>query len=195
MNLADSLSSSVSYDIFSHDELKKSINNDITCTRSSRRRPYIPKPFTVVSYGPINVRVIHADTPNLKTGRLSKFIPLEGEEAMQRELRRQRKREAARKIKEKRTNIEETLLNEITELESKEKDLSQNINNLQSYKNFLQKVYEQKAINKEKIIQTMSLNTSEIQYDQQDIPSHCELEQIKEELRPPSPPWQLSFSI
>ncbi|CAF4939519.1 unnamed protein product, partial [Rotaria magnacalcarata] len=40
--------------------------------------------------------------PTLATGRRSKFTKLEGDAAVQREIRRKRNREAARKLKAKR---------------------------------------------------------------------------------------------
>ena len=67
----------------------------------------------------------------LKTGRRSKHLVLVGEEAVRREKRRARNREAARKLKEKRQMLED-------ELNQKLKDLEEQHLNLQKYLRFLQ---------------------------------------------------------
>ncbi|CAF4737051.1 unnamed protein product, partial [Rotaria magnacalcarata] len=70
----------------------------------------------------------------LATGRRSKFTKLEGDAAVQREIRRKRNREAARKLKAKREHIEQQLQTDIDKLESKERELLFTIRSLESYK-------------------------------------------------------------
>lgn len=133
------------------DELKTNIKNDKT---SIDHKHLISKRYSIVSYGPIDVKVCLYDVPTLKTGRRSKFLPLEGDAAIKRELRREKNRELARKLKEKRINIERQLINEINELESHEKNLTKEVRNLKSYKQFLERRYQQKILLTKKITRT-----------------------------------------
>ena len=77
----------------------------------------------VVHYGPISVRQCRKSAPTLATGRRSKNLVLVGEEAARRDKRRERNREAARKIKEKRLMIEEELNQKLKDLEDQHSDL------------------------------------------------------------------------
>jgi len=88
----------------------------------------------IVEYGPIQVRVCRKPIPTIATGRRSKHLVLVGDEAMRREKRREKNREAARKIKEKRQLIEEELDKKVKELENEHSDLQ----------NYLQQLREKK---------------------------------------------------
>jgi hypothetical protein len=179
----------------SSDKSETNINKDTQVKTYTRGCRYVAKPFTIVTYGPIKVRVINSATPNLNTGRRSKFTPLDDEEDKKREVRRQKNRESAKRIKERRISIENQLLNEITELESNEKDLTQDINNLRSYKQFLERLQQQKTLIAEERTGTTSLKSSQVEHDQQNISVHCESRQTQEDSDPSSPAWQLLFSI
>lgn len=98
----------------------------------------------IVEYGPIRIRQIRKPAPTIATGRRPKHLILEGEEAIKREQRREKNREAARKLKEKRQLIEEELDQKLKELkgensaleirvqqlELKKRELEEEINNL-----------------------------------------------------------------
>jgi septal ring factor EnvC (AmiA/AmiB activator) len=75
---------------------------------------------------------VRKTVPTLENGRRSKYLVLFGEEAIRREKRRERNREAARKLKEKRQLIED-------ELNQKIKDLENQHSSLEKYLRFLQK--------------------------------------------------------
>ena len=139
-----------------------------------------------MSYSSARVRTRRSQAPTLETGRRSKFLKLEGEEAAKRELRRKRNRDAAKKIKEKRFFIEQQLEKDIEELESKEKELTSKVKNLEIYKVELQHRYEQIVYMQEKLSKTISSTRR---------PLHRPNQQVKEEARSPSPQWQLLFSI
>jgi hypothetical protein len=80
----------------------------------------------VIQYGPITVRLSRKAAPRLETGRRSKHLILVGDEAIKREKRRQKNREAARKLKIKRQLIE-------VELHQRLKDLEHQYSSLQNY--------------------------------------------------------------
>jgi hypothetical protein len=155
---------SVSYKIISNDESKANINYDIDHKRSARCNSRTSKQYTVVSYGPISVRLSHRSTPTLKNGRCSKFLPLEGEAAIKRELRREKNRKIARKLKEKRIDIERQLENELQQLEFIENNLLDEINNLKSYKQFLEERCQEKIWIEKQMIQTTLLKSSNAEY-------------------------------
>lgn len=133
---------SVSYDIIPADDSNTNIDDTQetidhqTCTSRS---------YTVVAYGPINVKVKLHESPTLKTGRRSKFIPLEGDAAKKREIQREKNRQLARRLKEQRGDIERRLVDEINQLESLEKNLTDEVRNLESYKHFLENRYQEKV--------------------------------------------------
>jgi hypothetical protein len=135
---------SVSYHVISDDQLKTNIKTEIIDDKPIEDSCPVPANYTNVSYGPITVRVWCRDRPTLKTGRRSKFLVLEGDEALKRERRRERNRRNAQKFKEKQIHIETQLINQVKELEHREKDLTSKIEDLQSYKEFLNQKYEQK---------------------------------------------------
>jgi hypothetical protein len=175
----------VSYDIIPRDKFKTNIIKN----ESTNDKTPLVKRYKTVSYGPLNVRVSLQDAPTLKTGRRSKFMQLEGDAAAKRELRRKRNRETAKKIKEKRTNIEHQLLNEINELESREKDLIQDIRNLESYKQFLEKRCQHVHIS---TTETTEKKPLKVKYHRT---TQRRPKPIKTESRPSSPQWQMYFSI
>jgi predicted RNase H-like nuclease (RuvC/YqgF family) len=94
-----------------------------------------------IQYGPISIRLCKKQAPTLETGRRSKHLVLVGEEAIKREKRREKNREAARKLKEKRQLIEE-------ELNQKLKDLE---NQHSSLENYLQELHQRKQILQNKV--------------------------------------------
>jgi len=153
-----------------------------------------------IAYGPINVRIRRFVAPTLETGRRSKFMKLEGDAAIKRELRRKRNRDAARKLKEKRFIIEEQLQKDIRELESKEKELLSRISNLESYKEQLETQYKNSISIQERLIRTATSTLKHIHRNRRRIhhstPIQRNVIHIKDEPNPPSPTqWQLLFSI
>jgi len=76
--------------------------------------------------------------PTLETGRRSKNLVLVGEEAARREKRRERNREAARKLKEKRQLIEDELNQKIKDLENQHLGLEKYLRFLQRRKQLLE---------------------------------------------------------
>jgi len=147
----------VSYDIISGDELSTNNNNDINDQKSIDYDSSTEKTYKTIAYGPIIVKVNLRNAPTLKTGRRSRFLPLEGDAAAKRELRRQKNRELAKRLKEKRINIEHQLIHEISELETREKSLTEEVRNLESYKQFLEKRYQQKISTTKEMIQKIPL--------------------------------------
>jgi hypothetical protein len=143
----------VSYNIISGDELSTNNNNDINDQKSIDYESSTEKTYKTIAYGPIVVKVNLRNAPTLKTGRRSRFLPLEGDAAAKRELRRQKNRELAKRLKEKRINIEHRLIHEISELETHEKSLTEEVRNLKSYKQFLEKRYQQKISTTKEMIQ------------------------------------------
>lgn len=147
-----------------------------------------------VAYGPITVTVRKTQPPTLATGRRSKFLQLEGEEAIKRELRRKRNRDAAKKLKEKRFVIEQQLQKDIEDLESKEKELTSKVKNLETYKEELELRYRQILYVQEQLSKSSLSSKSNKQNGRQSY-SNESSQPIKEEPRSSSPQWQLLFSI
>ena len=157
-----------------------------------------------VAYGPITVRVRQIQPPTLATGRRSKFLKLEGDAAIKRELRRKKNRDAAKKLKEKRIIIEQQLENDIHDLETKEKELETRVKNLEAYKGQLESRYNNILVMQERLVKTASSTLKQIERNrqQQPPPPHQNVSIysngssiVKEEPRAPSPQWQLFFSI
>ena len=92
----------------------------------------------MIQYGPIQVRVCRKSAPTLENGRRSKHLILVGEEAAKREKRRERNRDAARKLKEKRQLIEDELNKKLRELEGEHSNLQNYLQRLQHEKQNLQ---------------------------------------------------------
>lgn len=160
--------------------IKSRVDNETRSDIEDKRRP-------MIHYGPIQIPIRKSQAPTLATGRRSKFLLLEGEEAARRELRRKRNRDAAKKLKEKRLLIEQQLQNDIRELENKEKELTFKVNNLVTYKEELEHRYEQIVYMHEKLSKSLVSSTRRAIYRTP--------QQMKDERRSPSPQWQLLFSI
>ena len=88
-----------------------------------------------IQYGPIQVRLCRKPYPTLETGRQSKHRVLTGDEAAKRERRREKNRDAARKLKEKRQLIEEELNERLKQLEGEHSNLQ----------NYLQQLHQRKS--------------------------------------------------
>ena len=168
---------------------------DKTIPKKPSRRKKSSPPITVM-YGPINIKVRQSAAPTLATGRCSKFVELEGEAAVKREIRRKRNREAAKKLKEKRSIIEDTLQKQISEYEAQEKSLLLTIENLRAYKDYLEYQYQQAMSVQESISRSVfkKFRHKRMHLDRS-VPIHPNAIQIKEESRCSSPQWQLLFSI
>ncbi|UJR10716.1 hypothetical protein I4U23_014906 [Adineta vaga] len=93
----------------------------------------------VLQYGPIQVRSYEKQVPTIATGRRPRDLVLDGDEAMKREKKRQRNREAARKIKEKRQSVEVELDHQLKTLENEHSNLQIYLHRLQQTKETLQK--------------------------------------------------------
>ena len=91
-----------------------------------------------IQYGPIQVRLCRKPAPTLETGRRSKHLVLVGDEAAKRERRREKNRDAARKIKEKRQLIEEELNERLKQLEGEHSNLQNYLQHLHQRKLNLQ---------------------------------------------------------
>ncbi|CAM4929457.1 unnamed protein product [Rotaria socialis] len=92
----------------------------------------------IIQYGPIQVRLCRRPAPTIATGRRSKHLVLIGAEAAKREKRREKNREAARKLKEKRQCIEYGLSQKLQELQGEHINLQNYLQQLQQRKTNLQ---------------------------------------------------------
>ena len=133
--------------------------------------------------------------PTLATGRRSKFIQLEGEAAVKRDQRRRRNREAARKLKEKRTLIEQQLEKAIQDLEDEEKELRTEVKNLQKYKILLQQRFQQTNESISSRMFNVVQHVDESQMNEQFLTSHRIDREKNFKIRPKSPQWQILFGI
>jgi hypothetical protein len=166
--------------------------------RKPRRyhRPRQSSSVVTVMYGPINIRVRQGAAPTLATGRRSKFVQLQGEAAAKREIRRKRNREAAKKLKEKRATIEETLTQQIHDYEEQEKRLLLTIQNLRAQKEHLESECQHIISIQERLARSAFKKVEQKRIRLPlSVPVHHESVRIKEEPRPQSPQWQLLFSI
>ncbi|CAF3376120.1 unnamed protein product [Rotaria sp. Silwood1] len=91
-----------------------------------------------VQYGPIQIRLCRKPAPTIATGRRPKHLARVGEEAIKREKRREKNREAARKLKERRQSIEDELNQKLQELQGEHINLQSYLQQLQQKKQFLQ---------------------------------------------------------
>ena len=89
---------------------------------------------SVVKYGSIRIRQNRKPAPTIATGRRPKHFVLEGEEAIRRKQRREKNRETARRLKEKRQLIEEELDQKLKELNGENTGLETRIQQLQQKK-------------------------------------------------------------
>ncbi|CAF2980432.1 unnamed protein product [Rotaria sp. Silwood2] len=173
-------------------------NDDDDDNKSDCDNCFIAKPAVVLKYGPIKVTVRPSAAPTLATGRRSKFVKLEGDAAIKRELRRKRNREAAKKLKAKREFIERQLEKEISELECKEQDLLLTVKNLELYKEQLEAQYRQIISLQAQLSQRAMSALKHVERNRQlyqSMPVRHNNEHLKQEPRPSSPQWQLLFSI
>ncbi|UJR10715.1 hypothetical protein I4U23_014905 [Adineta vaga] len=107
-----------------------------TCAESTEHESSSAK--SVVEYGPIRIRQCRKPAPTIATGRRSKHLVLSGDEAIKREQRREKNREAARKLKERRQLIEEELDQKLKELKGENSDLQDCLAKLQHKKQLLE---------------------------------------------------------
>ncbi|UJR16254.1 hypothetical protein I4U23_003162 [Adineta vaga] len=191
----------VSYRIITNNEFQTNnlrgitIKEEVDNVTTTETYPDNFKHYTVVSYGPIKVRVSTRSTPTLQSGRRSKFYPLEGEAARKREMRRAKNRRTAQMLKERQIRIENELATELGDLEVKGKDLLEEINNLKLYKTFLENRYKKKELNENEIHVTSSFEKHGIKQINIDTTIKSEPESSNIETCPSSPKWQLLFSI
>lgn len=87
----------------------------------------------------ITTRKFRTPPLTLATGRRSRYLVLEPEAAVKREIRRRRNREAARRLNEKRKILENSLNQQIQQLEENSRLLKSEIEFLERYKNKLAK--------------------------------------------------------
>ena len=160
----------------------------------SANRKMVPRTSTV-TYGPIRIRKRHIAAPTLATGRRSKDDFTMGEDIRKREIRRLKNREAARNLKKQRDDIENSLLKQVTELESLQSRLLEEINNLSSYKERLNEEYHQTISASTLTPQTTCSASTNTRKRPRHISVDEDCKRAKEEARPPSPQWQLMFSI
>ncbi|UJR30276.1 hypothetical protein I4U23_017814 [Adineta vaga] len=185
------------------DEIIDDVNIKVDCSsdvnkpkRKKSSRRVKSSTSVMVMYGPINIKVRQSAAPTLATGRCSKFVELQGDAAVKREIRRKRNREAAKKLKEKRANIEDDLTQQISDYETKEKDLLVTIENLKAYKECLETQCRQIISLQESFARSAFRKVEQNRlYLHQSVPIHHNTMRIKEEPRPSSPQWQLLFSI
>lgn len=95
----------------------------------------------------------------LANGRRSKYLILHGEEAIKRERRRERNRNAAQKLREKRQIIEEDLQNTIQSLESQHFTLENLLVELRTRKEFLES--QLRSLSTIQLLEEFSLSNSE----------------------------------
>ncbi|CAF3968811.1 unnamed protein product [Adineta steineri] len=91
-----------------------------------------------IEYGPIKIRQIRKPAPTIATGRRPKSLVLTGDEAIKREQRREKNREAARKLKERRKLIEKELDQQLKDLEGEHSSLQNYLQQLRDRKQTLQ---------------------------------------------------------
>ncbi|CAM4810944.1 unnamed protein product [Rotaria magnacalcarata] len=152
---------------------------------------------SVVNYGPISVRKRHSAAPTLATGRRSKNAIVEGEDAIKRDVRRTKNREAAKTLKQLRNDIEAQLKDRLKELESEERSLLFEIDNLREYKHSLEERCQQSIPMYNFMIRTAV--PASLRHHEHDIqpklevltPFHYYCSVPSDQQRPPSPQWRL----
>lgn len=85
----------------------------------------------IVEFGPLKVKQRKKPAPTLATGRRSKYEALSPEEEYKRNVRRERNRAAAERVRVSRLNIEQQLQDQIDTLETEEEQLLTNVQTLQ----------------------------------------------------------------
>ncbi|UJR34878.1 hypothetical protein I4U23_027656 [Adineta vaga] len=87
-----------------------------------------------IHYGPIRICHRRSQASTLLTGRRSKFEQVSDEEQLKRNLRRERNRLSAKKLKERREKVLNDLLEQVKQLEEKEVSVENLINQLELHK-------------------------------------------------------------
>ncbi|CAF1329019.1 unnamed protein product [Rotaria sordida] len=113
-----------------HSNTSTHSNENKICSKKSSRDE--------IQYGPIHIRVCRRPAPTIATGRRPKHLVLAGEEAIKRDRRRERNREAARKLKERRQCIEDELIQQLKELQGEHANLQEYLHQLRQRKQDLQ---------------------------------------------------------
>ncbi|UJR14552.1 hypothetical protein I4U23_001549 [Adineta vaga] len=194
---------SVSSDEYSNDTMPNIANVKTMDSSMSKKRSNSVR-TSAEYYGPILVRKRQTAAPTIATGRRSKNTIFEGEDASKHEIRRMKNRESARNLKILRDNIEQDLEAKINDLELEEKNLHTSVDVLRSYKQYLERRYEQVMLRDEPISPTRT--TKATCFEMQNISrnedqSQSQIEAKQEPSSPlssslsSSPQWQLSFCI
>lgn len=84
----------------------------------------------IVEFGPLKIKQRKKPAPTLATGRRSKYEMLTPDEEYKRNVRRERNRAAAERVRLSRLNIEQQLQDQIDELQNKEEQLLNNVQTL-----------------------------------------------------------------
>lgn len=104
----------------------------IIATSDTSRTSYEDNDF--MEFGPIKVKPRKRPAPTLATGRRSKYENLPPDEAAKRDVRRKRNREAAERVRLNRLAVEKELQQQIDELEKQNNFLEKNVQNLENEK-------------------------------------------------------------
>jgi len=126
--------------------LSYTTQNSISSTESNDNEVSSSSLSNKIQYGPISVRLCRKPAPTIATGRRSKHLVLYADEAIKREQRREKNREAARKLKEKRQLIEEELDQKVRELQGEHSELKNCLQELQQKKQILQQEMDNLSI-------------------------------------------------
>jgi len=126
--------------------LSYTTQNSISSTESNDNEVSSSSLSNKIQYGPISVRLCRKAAPTLETGRRSKYLVLVGEEAARREKRREKNREAARKLKEKRQLIEDELNQKLKYLKDQHSGLQNYLQHLKQRKQNLQNEVNNRVI-------------------------------------------------
>jgi hypothetical protein len=119
------------------------LSNNFTSSSIESDGGEVASSNNIVEYGPIKIRVCRNPAPTIATGRRSKHLVLVGDEAIRREKRREKNREAARKLKEKRQLIEQELDEKLRKLEDEHSNLQRDLIELHQKRQNLQEKVNQ----------------------------------------------------
>ena len=92
----------------------------------------------IIEFGPLKIKQRKKPAPTLATGRRSKYEALTPEEEYKRNVRRERNRAAAERVRVSRLNIEQQLQDQIDTLQTEEEQLLNNVQRLQYRKHQLE---------------------------------------------------------
>lgn len=107
----------------------------------------------VIEFGPIKVKPRKRPAPTLATGRRSKYEILTADEEQKRNVRRARNRAAAERVRLSRLAVEQQLLDQISQLETEEHQLTEQVENLENRRILLQtKLYTHQHMCAEPVI-------------------------------------------